>query len=144
MPPEVIVCRCGSRDRIVVSTLRCGRNNPGSNPGHGTLRNFFPISWFFLSFVLFSVYLLELVCTIYVCYLQSILLFAFIIPNRSFWFVLYLLFLFVCPSHRKYYFKISLWLKGSLWRWMTQNTKIYPSNLTNLLLIFRPSPTWMT
>ena len=25
-----------SRDRIVVSTLRCGRNNPGSNPGHGT------------------------------------------------------------------------------------------------------------
>ena len=24
------------RDSIVVSTLRCGRNNPGSNPGHGT------------------------------------------------------------------------------------------------------------
>ena len=23
---------CGS---ILVSTLRCGRNNPGSNPGHG-------------------------------------------------------------------------------------------------------------
>ena len=23
------------RDRIVVSTLRCGRSNPGSNPGHG-------------------------------------------------------------------------------------------------------------
>ena len=23
------------RDSIVVSTLRCGRNNPGSNPGHG-------------------------------------------------------------------------------------------------------------
>ncbi len=23
-----------SHDRIVVSTLRCGRNNPGSNPGH--------------------------------------------------------------------------------------------------------------
>ncbi len=26
------------RDRIVVSTLRCGRNNPGSNPGHGNLK----------------------------------------------------------------------------------------------------------
>ena len=26
----------GGRDRIVVSTLRCGRNNPGSNPGHGS------------------------------------------------------------------------------------------------------------
>ena len=25
-----------SRDRIVVSTLRCGRSNPGSNPGHGS------------------------------------------------------------------------------------------------------------
>ena len=24
-----------SRYRIVVSTLRCRRNNPGSNPGHG-------------------------------------------------------------------------------------------------------------
>ena len=27
---------CICRDSIVVSTLRCGRNNPGSNPGHGT------------------------------------------------------------------------------------------------------------
>ena len=26
-----------SRDRIVVSTSRCGRDNPGSNPGHGIL-----------------------------------------------------------------------------------------------------------
>ena len=26
-----------SRDRIVVSTLHCGRSNPGSNPGHGTV-----------------------------------------------------------------------------------------------------------
>ena len=25
-----------SRDRLVVRTLRCGRSNPGSNPGHGT------------------------------------------------------------------------------------------------------------
>ena len=25
------------RDRIVVSTLRCGPNNTGSNPGHGIL-----------------------------------------------------------------------------------------------------------
>ena len=24
------------RDRIVVSTSRCGRDNPGSNPGHGS------------------------------------------------------------------------------------------------------------
>ena len=24
-----------SRDRLVVRTLRCGRRNPGSNPGHG-------------------------------------------------------------------------------------------------------------
>ena len=23
------------RDRLVVTTLRCGRSNPGSNPGHG-------------------------------------------------------------------------------------------------------------
>ena len=26
-----------SRDRIVVSTSRCGRDNPGSNPGHGKM-----------------------------------------------------------------------------------------------------------
>ena len=29
------------RDRIVVSTSRCGRDNPGSNPGHG-MPAFFP------------------------------------------------------------------------------------------------------
>ena len=29
------VCWHYSRDRIVVSTSRCGRDNPGSNPGHG-------------------------------------------------------------------------------------------------------------
>ena len=26
-----------SRDRLVVRTLRCGRSNPGSNPGHGSI-----------------------------------------------------------------------------------------------------------
>ena len=31
---ETISWRNG-RDRIVVSTSRCGRDNPGSNPGHG-------------------------------------------------------------------------------------------------------------
>ena len=29
-----------SRDRLVVRTLRCGRSNPGSNPGHGMDKNF--------------------------------------------------------------------------------------------------------
>ena len=28
---------CQRRDRLEVRTLRCGRNNPGSNPGHGKL-----------------------------------------------------------------------------------------------------------
>ena len=32
------------RDRLVVTTLRCGRSNPGSNPGHGI---FFVIVFFF-------------------------------------------------------------------------------------------------
>src|SRR6218665_2165149 len=31
------------RDRIVVSTSRCGRDNPGSNPGHGNCRD--SVSW---------------------------------------------------------------------------------------------------
>ena len=30
-----------SRDRIVVSTLRCGRSNPGSNPGHGSVHSLY-------------------------------------------------------------------------------------------------------
>ena len=34
------------RDRLVVRTLRCGRSNPGSNPGHGR------IVFFFLNFLL--------------------------------------------------------------------------------------------
>ena len=32
---SLAVCWRYSRDRIVVSTSRCGRDNPGSNPGHG-------------------------------------------------------------------------------------------------------------
>ena len=35
-----------SRDRIVVSTLRCGRSNPGSNPGHGNSEVFFFYEYF--------------------------------------------------------------------------------------------------
>ena len=30
-----------SRDRLVVRTLRCGRSNPGSNPGHGIQKQLF-------------------------------------------------------------------------------------------------------
>ena len=35
-----------SRDRLVVRTLRCGRSNPGSNPGHGILKQFFFLLFF--------------------------------------------------------------------------------------------------
>lgn len=31
--------RSDSRDRLVVRTLRCGRSNPGSNPGHGSVKS---------------------------------------------------------------------------------------------------------
>ena len=34
------LCLSG-RDRLVVRTLRCGRSNPGSNPGHGRRRALF-------------------------------------------------------------------------------------------------------
>ena len=34
------LCLSG-RDRLVVRTLRCGRSNPGSNPGHGMDKIFF-------------------------------------------------------------------------------------------------------
>ena len=33
-----------SRDSVVVITLRCGHNNPGSNPGHGNANIFFGIT----------------------------------------------------------------------------------------------------
>ena len=36
----------GSRDRTVVSTLRCGRNNQGSNPGHGTFPFFLTMQYY--------------------------------------------------------------------------------------------------
>ena len=32
---DVVRSHVARRDRLVVRTLRCGRNNPGSNPGHG-------------------------------------------------------------------------------------------------------------
>jgi hypothetical protein len=35
----IYICRArNSRDRIVVSTPRCGRGKPGSNPGHGNIQ----------------------------------------------------------------------------------------------------------
>ena len=34
-----------SRDRLVVRTLRCGRSNPGSNPGHGMQEQLFSIEF---------------------------------------------------------------------------------------------------
>ena len=49
-----------SRDRIVVSTLRCGRSNPGSNPGRGIeeqyffhinlLKNRYILTWFYVMY----------------------------------------------------------------------------------------------
>ena len=33
----IFMCSC---DRLEVRTLRCGRNNPGSNPGHGSFLDF--------------------------------------------------------------------------------------------------------
>ena len=53
------------RDRLVVRTLRCGRSNPGSNPGHGTLffrfysLFYFSHNYYFL-FVYFGFYFLQL------------------------------------------------------------------------------------
>ena len=41
---HIETCPQISRDSIVVSTLRCGRKNPGSNPGHGM-----GITFYFLS-----------------------------------------------------------------------------------------------
>jgi hypothetical protein len=37
-----------SRDRLVVRTLRCGRSNPGSNPGHGSVNSLLRRRFFFL------------------------------------------------------------------------------------------------
>ena len=50
------------RDRLVVRTLRCGRSNPGSNPGPGIfLYDLFYFILFFLIFVFlyFRIPLLE-------------------------------------------------------------------------------------
>ena len=56
---DVVVCR----DRLVVRTLRCGRSNPGSNPGPG-ITSFFFLFFFsnctFLLGNLFAVYVLIL------------------------------------------------------------------------------------
>ena len=46
-----IVSRRTGRDRIVVSTSRCGRDNPGSNPGHG-ITTALPAFFFFISLLL--------------------------------------------------------------------------------------------
>lgn len=44
-------CQVARRDRIVVSTLRCGRSNPGSNPGHGNVVDLFSTPQFIYFFI---------------------------------------------------------------------------------------------
>ena len=58
----VIEARC---DRIVVSTLRCGRNNPGLNPGH---------------IILFIVHLTACPLQYYSKYVENILLIRHVYP----------------------------------------------------------------
>jgi hypothetical protein len=44
-----------SRDRLVVRTLRCGRSNPGSNPGRGSVNSLFTVEiYFFKNFNFYS------------------------------------------------------------------------------------------
>ena len=58
LPPEQR--KRSGRDRIVVSTSRCGRDNPGSNPGHGINRSqayIFLKNILFFFFSVFGMYL---------------------------------------------------------------------------------------
>ena len=52
-PPAFTAQPARGRDRIVVSTLRCGRSNPGSNPGHGSAVNIFCVHLLFQQMSLF-------------------------------------------------------------------------------------------
>ena len=52
-----------SRDRIVVSTLRCGRSNPGSNPGHGNGEVFYE----YFKNILFRLHLINMIYFTYEC-----------------------------------------------------------------------------
>ena len=65
-----------SRDRIVVSTLRCGRSNPGSNPGHGIL-------FIDLSFVDCGLYCIQLMSSFGGIYIDCIL-YGCIFPKTLF------------------------------------------------------------
>jgi hypothetical protein len=44
----MIIHISSSRDRLVVRTLRCGRSNPGSNPGHGSVKSLLRQRFFFI------------------------------------------------------------------------------------------------
>ena len=58
-----------SRDRLVVRTLRCGRSNPGSNPGHGNV--FLTLSrqrFFLLRNIIFLFYLSNIYPIHYIFY----------------------------------------------------------------------------
>ena len=52
-----------SRDRIVVSTLRCGRSNPGSNPGHGKGEVFYE----YFKNILFRLHLINMIYFTFEC-----------------------------------------------------------------------------
>ena len=84
------VISSGSRDRIVVSTLRCGRHNPGSNPGHGTsCFNMIIIFWSLFSINFFFIYFKLQLCLLSFRFLMSCFLvlssvFSIFLPCTAF------------------------------------------------------------
>ena len=79
------------RDRIVVSTLRCGRSNLGSNPSHGiaSARRYHGIRAciFFSYFLLFSLFLLFFLFFSFPYLVPSFFFFLLLVYFPSFFFV---------------------------------------------------------
>ena len=97
----------GSRDRIVVSTLRCGRNNPGSNPGHGTF--FFLTLQHYLFWLCKFFFFFRLKENFHFCHLQLVFNSSrsLILP-RSCLVIMYL-FISVFTTEKHYYFKVQFY-----------------------------------
>ena len=123
----VHVSSSSSRDRIVVSTLRCGRNNPGSNPGHGTFPFFLTMQYYqFLLFVNFSFFPdFKKTSNFAICDLFQF--FAFLNLPRSYLVIMYLFgSLFI--TEKLYYFKVQFYwyLKEILSKENGNDLKIWP------------------
>ena len=126
-----------SRDRIVVSTLRCGRSNPGSNPGHGSVHSLIRQWWFFIKIIYF-----KLLKNFY-WRLIRVIIYKFFNASKIFClYIQYHIMVDKYPLTETISWKEKCSWKETLW-WVSQFCSLINAQLKELLRLYKMQYFWM-